>query len=206
MAVEEADADAPVELRWRTSSEWLLAVCYAIASLGSAWAAVCGFANLTENDLRGGRFAGLFEALFRLIGPLGFRLGVAVVALWTGALAAGALWRLRDSVPAFTADAKGVVFHPSIHRGALEWSDVERIDITGGKQPELMFRLKRRFWSLYVPQTGRSIGLILRAFVVSDREMESLLHRMRRWQRAARHALSKDEKASAKNGDLGGRP
>lgn len=194
MAVEEADADAPVELRWRTSSEWLLAVCYAIASLGSAWAAVWGLANLTESDLRGGRLAGLFEALFRLIGPLGFRLGVAVVAVWTGALAVGALWRLRDALPAFTADANGMVFHPSIHRGALAWSDVERIDITEGRQPELVFRLKRRFWSLYVPLTGRSIDLILTAFVMSDREVENLLRRMRRWQRAGLHALSKDEK------------
>ena len=90
-----------IEMRISIVTDVVYAVLCGLGCPGFLWAASTGFADLKPEDLSGIRSEVLAQTLLGLIGPLGFQLIAGVSAILTGAVGAGAIWRLRDRRPAW---------------------------------------------------------------------------------------------------------
>lgn len=117
-----------------------------------------------------------------LVGPNGVRIVLVGFGLVSGLKALGAAWRLIDGKVALRADSHGLIFHPSFYNGALNWNDVESVKIGGRHPARIIIQLKRRFWSLTHPFSGRDVQLNIIAIGSSYRSAETAVRKMRHWQ------------------------
>ncbi len=183
--IYKAEVTEPVDsiyLRIRRSCDWTYAVICTIGFFLFSWAAVWA-RDLTPQDLIGIRFEKLVAALLQLIGPTGFRTVTGLMAAVTGAIAIGAIWRLRDPRFSLTATNSGLVFHPSICSRPLAWSDVEKITITSGKPKKFSIKLRYRYLSLYMPLSSRTVEIPLMVSGWKYRQAQKNISQMKRWSR-----------------------
>ena len=176
-----------IEMGISKVSEVIYIVTCGLAFPSLLWAAIFGFADLTPEGLSGIKFEGPVVLLLSVIGPLGFQLIAGAVALMTGAVGMGAVWRLRDPRPTLIANASGLVFHPSLYPRVLLWHEIERISLTQGRATQFRFVLLHWKLTLHTPVPTKRIDIALVACRLSYRQAERNMRLMRRWQREARH-------------------
>ena len=175
------DATEPLEIRTTRANDWTWTV------IGSLFFLMAGYALVVSSDAdwhnaQGIRGEGIYLLFEGLVGASGVRIVVAGLGLVFGLNALGAAWRLIDGRVALRADTQGLIFHPSFYNAALNWNDVESVNIGGRRPARIIIRLKRRFWSLTHPFSGRDVQLNIIAIGSSYRSAETAVRKMRHWQ------------------------
>jgi hypothetical protein len=176
------DANEPVEIRTTRSNDWTGVIVGSVAFLAGTFTLATSSAADWQTA-QGIRREWLYLLFERVVGVMGVRIFFVGFVLAFGLNALGAAWRLRDGRIALRADSSGLTFHPSFRTGSLSWSDVDSIRINSGLLARITIRLKRRFWSVTHPFTGRDVQLNLRAIGSSHRSAESAARKMQEWLR-----------------------
>ena len=170
-----------ITLRIRRSCDWAYVLVCGLGCPLFFWAAI--WADFAEGDFTGMKFEALVNLLFQIIGPIGFNIVAAIFAAVTGAVAIGAVWRLRDPSPTLVAGPVALEFHRTIYHRAIPWNEIEAVRITSGRPTQLEIKLSHRIISFYKPLTSRSVQIPLMVTDWTYRQAEKNVREMRRWKR-----------------------
>jgi hypothetical protein len=175
-----AAAIEPIEMRTTAANDWTWTLVGLVISVLTVYELVTS-SSADWQTVGGIRGEWLYLLVENVVGVTGIRILVGGMALVLGFNALAAAWRLRDDGFALRADETGLTFHPSFHSAQLDWSDVESVELGGRRPARITIRLKRRFWSLTHPFTGRNVQLNIVAIGLSYRTAETEVRKMRRW-------------------------
>lgn len=205
--VRLADVNAPdpppILISMTRSHDWTMLVLLSVFGSFSAYSAVGE--DIPSSDLNGSSSHSIVSIYIVIVGPAGWRVTLAIVALVCLTKAFATAWRLREGGKMLFVDRAGISLHPSLHRGPLRWGAINRIAIEGNRSRQIVIRVKQRFWSLAAPLTSRQISFGIGAARLSDREARRLVAQMRRWHRAALRTASGSPSPRARRGDAGSR-
>ena len=178
-----ADAGEALEIRTTRGHDWTWVVAGSVMSLLFGYTLATG-SDADLQTAQGVRGEWIYWPFEHVVGVTGIRIFLGGIALVFGLNALGAAWRLWDGRVALKADSRGLIFHPSYYNRALDWSDVDFVKLGGRRPAKIVIRLKRRFWSVTHPFTGRNVELNIVAIGSSYRSAEAAVCKMRHWLKA----------------------
>lgn len=193
----------PILIGMTRSHDWTMLVLLSVFGSVSAFLAVGE--DIPPSDVSGSSSHDIVSIYIAIVGPAGWRVTFAIVALVCLAKAFATAWRLREGGKMLFVDRAGISLHPSLHRGPLRWGAITRIAIEGNRSRQIVIRVKHRFWSLAAPLTSRRVSFGIGAARLSDREARQLVAQMRRWHRAALRTATGLPLPRARRGDAGSR-
>lgn len=170
-----------ITLRIRRSCDWAYVLVCGLGCPLFFWAAI--WADFAEDDFTGMQFEAAVKLLFQIIGPIGFNIVAAIFAAVTGAVAIGAVWRLRDPSPSLIARPGALELHRTIYHRAIPWNEIEAVSITKDRPTKLEFKLSRRIISFYSPLSSRRVQIPLMITDWTYRQARKNVVQMRRWKR-----------------------
>jgi hypothetical protein len=128
-------------------------------------------------------WAGLYACLQQRPSDFPTALISAVGAIYFGWTFVGAIWRLRQRLPVFTADNIGFRVHASLATQTVPWTNVQSIGLKVGslRIPDVVrIRLKKRIWSWGHPFGTHDLRLALPYLGLDRGEIADLLRQLRR--------------------------